>query len=567
MSDENATKVLKDFLSKISLTENKTTLYFLDTEESVNTTFKRFKIKASKAGLSKSELKEIFLEKIQMLKAERKRKEEYALQRFNDPLNENDKILWEPFRYSVPDGVGEPTFFLYVDKATSTFKRVCSPDHTTTLRSDEASDETLSGALYRFNLIKTDAERFFRNPPIGFSFDQKSKSKRWKITCPDDISQYWRKSLAEITLSKHNFLTEQPIPFSNDPTQPNLGFFDLNNMGNKDLATPNWDSWMTQFRPDQQQVLKAFFFSIFDAKNTHRQSLYLQSKGHQGKTFAINSIIKYIGRLNTGSISTDNLNSQFWASSIYDKRLIIWDDIKNPNVLKYEKIQKMLGQGLVSVEYKGKDPFTATINSKLLMSSNLAPNINVNAYEEKSRVIYIKANDYPIDTLKTICKLDSNGNIMKDGTGQPIFNPKGNFTEVLLEELPHFLAKCKESYLIACPEGQKIEISTEIESDMTINCQSTEEEDYQLILDNNYIITNSVDDLTPVKELNNSFKRHTGEKTVTRGFVNWLNSKLGDTISVWIEGKTQKCRQGIIHKSLYIPDNTIDVLTSEVEAI
>jgi hypothetical protein len=200
--------------------------------------------------------------------------------------------------------------------------------------------------------------------------------------------------------------------------------------------------------------------------------------GGTGKSSMTGALIDFLGEQHVAAIGKDSLTNQFGFSSIYGKRLIVYGDCKNARILRTEKVHSILGGDTVSIERKNLQPFAGRVYGKLLIGSNIAPEINHEHYNEVSRLIYIPLGDDDDSTKKQYCLLDDNGNLVRDEEGKYI-NIGGNLRQLLLQEMEAFLFKCRTDYESLCPNGQDIYISDSLRSLGRDVCVSTDE----LVLD------------------------------------------------------------------------------------
>ena len=227
-------------------------------------------------------------------------------------------------------------------------------------------------------------------------------------------------------LSRPEMRCEMPRIYSNSPDEPAFNHLDLDSIVSPG-EYPTWRKWLGRFQDDESDVFMAFTWSIFDAENTGRQSLYVEdTKGLGAKTMVQNVVADYLGRPLVASIQKDSLNNQFSMAKIWNKRLVCIDDNKNPKLMWSEKMHIILGHGLAEVEMKGKDSFTARLQCKVMANGNIPLEIHPDAMHETSRLIVIRVN-MTDDQYKEFCEVYENGNLKRDSvTGNPI--PIGTMT-------------------------------------------------------------------------------------------------------------------------------------------
>ena len=247
---------------------------------------------------------------------------------------------------------------------------------------------------------------------------------------------------------------QMPVMFTNDVSVPAIHYLDMDKIA-KDEPCPTWDDYMLRYPGDQASVVMAFIWSILDAKNNGRQILYIVDKGYTGKTVLIRALTKVLGEDLVIGLNKDSLSNQFGLAKIYDKRLVVYDDNKNPNIVRGEKMKTLSGCGICEVELKGKNSFTARLQCKVMVASNDSPTINPEETSEITRLIVVRP-VLPEKTLKEIYATDADGNLVKDPYGR--LKPVGDsaFEEKLNAEMAGFLYKCRQAYAERCPSGADI---------------------------------------------------------------------------------------------------------------
>lgn len=291
-----------------------------------------------------------------------------------------------------------------------------------------------------------------------------------KITMYHPYSLFFTESPLQCLANHYDTLAGVPtrlvkIPrlYSNDMAEPALYHLDLDKIIDHENPHPSWDKFMRRFNPDEGKVLKAFIWSIFDADNTGRQLLYIYDpQGFAGKSVLQGAITSGIGENLVMAVQKDSLNNQFAMAKIWNKRLVVIDDNKNPNLIRSEKMHMALGSGLADVEEKGKKSFLYKMQCKVLASGNVRINIDPDANHERTRVIVIEPH-LTDDMLKEFVLCDKDGNIVRDRKGRPKFIGDKTFEDNMKKEFRSFLAECKEAYEELCPTRSSIIISDDME--------------------------------------------------------------------------------------------------------
>jgi len=156
--------------------------------------------------------------------------------------------------------------------------------------------------------------------------------------------------------------------------------------------TPAWDQFLDRLdRPDH---FLAWVWGSLEPDDRGRQALWLFGpNGNDGKSFVSEVLAEIHGR--AASVSSTDVGSQFFFSKIYGNTLAIFPDAKSPNVISTAHLHQLLGGDICSIEFKGRDSFSAQIRTKLLISSNILPKINGGEHSELSRVLVVKVTPPP----------------------------------------------------------------------------------------------------------------------------------------------------------------------------
>lgn len=256
--------------------------------------------------------------------------------------------------------------------------------------------------------------------------------------------------------SEPSRISKMPVLYSNDPKEPAINHIDLDAIVDTDGTHPTWDHYMMRYTKDEGDVFKAFIWGIFDAQNSGRQLLYIYDPhGFSGKSVLTNAIASVLGEDIVTGLQKDSLNNQFAFSKIWNKRLAIIDDNKNPYLIRSEKMHQVLGNGFAEVEKKGKSSFSIKLQTKVIASGNTKLSIDPDANHERSRVIVIepKLTD---DMIKEFAVVDKDGNLVRDRQGNPKLIGDSSFGQRLIDEFRSFLAECKECYAMLCPTRSSI---------------------------------------------------------------------------------------------------------------
>jgi hypothetical protein len=250
----------------------------------------------------------------------------------------------------------------------------------------------------------------------------------------DFVTQQYKKFILETSF---RFMS-QPATLSSEPSEPCFYFFDRAKL----VAGPHpgWDSFCGQMEADARPIFRAWLYSVFEAQNTSRQVLWITDNGYTGKSTAARAIasmfLRAVAALSHGAVERD-----WFFSTVYGKRLIIYPDNKNANLLMTEKIHAVCGGDLVQVERKHEAAFSAQIYAKLLVFSNTYPEVNPNRRHETTRILFI-----PMIANQTGPHWTMDG--------RPCGYPE--YQAQLESEMYCFLHDCRKDYNNLCPTHEDI---------------------------------------------------------------------------------------------------------------
>ena len=211
-----------------------------------------------------------------------------------------------------------------------------------------------------------------------------------------------------------------------------------------------WDEFLT--RVNYPETFKAYVWSLFDPTNFGRQALWIYGEGNDGKSTAINTLIRFYGSDYTLSMGHKTVDESFFFGQAYGKRLAVYMDCKNLQILQKERIKSLLGRDNVAINDKHDKIFTGQVYSKLFIGSNSYPQISFADQSERTRLLLLRVRTYG------------------DEAGDP------DFEDRLYEEMPAFLHSCKEAYERECPRGMSLRVPKTMAEEILLNCISSDSE-------------------------------------------------------------------------------------------
>jgi len=472
-----------------------------------------------------------------------------------------DKKLWSHYRIFIDEN-DEPRLYRLENRKTLTFNLVNELSAASISKLPKSIKELFADVVHHPEKYS----KSIQDVPLGFYPNDDKENPQWEST-PKNIADYFRKSYEDMVLTKGIQFEKEPKLFSNNPKTPNLSFFDLETLKDP-KPTPTIDSFLSRFREDQKSVFNAWLYGLVHEVNTCRQSIYLQDNGYGGKSVMISAIAKFLGISNVATMTSNDTKSQFGFSKIYGKRLLVVPDLKNHQIIRTGYVHSITGMDVVNIERKGKDGFSAEIYAKVLIGSNLPPEIDPSQTHERSRLIFMPLGDYTKEELKKICLLDEKGE-PKVYDGLPAFKlSKLEAIRRFTEELPYYIKKCEKDYKLRCETNQDFIISermieerNKICSDPIVTVYMNFMENYFEIDEDSYVTKKYF--ISKMKETmeEESYEFNFDFKSVQmRSFNKWLDQKYPDvkTKRVRINGHLETVYSGIRKKDL-------KTFTSEVE--
>ena len=224
-----------------------------------------------------------------------------------------------------------------------------------------------------------------------------------------------------------------------------------------------------------RETWRAQFFGVFNDKNRSRQITLLVDQGQTGKSSVFRAIMKVAGGKFVSSQSKDSAGNQFWASSVYGARLVLFPDTGNTKVSMMTKIKQLTGGDPIPVEFKNQTPFPWVPNVRIWTSTNILPEIDTLLKHQRSRMLVfpLTAVSDP-EILKEFCDhhIDPDGTVVIhcDSYGDPI-NLGWNYDDVLAGEFWSYLALCESSYLKLCKNNQDVPVPPAMEAFIAGGCR------------------------------------------------------------------------------------------------
>ena len=310
----------------------------------------------------------------------------------------------------------------------------------------------------------------------------------WSVTSTEEGGQVYAdiynklytEGLLDTIVQDASFFKTGVADFTNDENVDALSYFPSSAplFG----SCQHWLNFESQMPDIYRPVWRSLFAGIFDDQNRSRQIAILCDKGQTGKSGMIRAINTVAGSSFMAAVSKGSLDNQFWGSKVFGKRLVVFSDSGNAKITQMDKIKQISGSDPIDIERKGKDSFSWTPNTRVIVTTNRPPELDIFQRHQTSRMVLIplEATKDP-EVLKTFCLVDENGDLVLNDNGEHI--PIGADYDVrMAEEFWDYLELCRESYAELCPNRKETIISPAITEDMTRNAASEDSDIFSYIL-------------------------------------------------------------------------------------
>ncbi len=108
--------------------------------------------------------------------------------------------------------------------------------------------------------------------------------------------------------------------------------------------------------------------------NPLKRALMIEGEKDAGKTVALHIIKHILGEENTSTVSLQDISdNRFAVAELVGKLANIADDVSATSIKASGRFKAITGNGAITCERKGKDPFSAVIGAKLIFTANDLP--------------------------------------------------------------------------------------------------------------------------------------------------------------------------------------------------
>lgn len=220
--------------------------------------------------------------------------------------------------------------------------------------------------------------------------------------------------------------------FSNDPTEPCLCYFDLENL--PDEPTPAWDSFLYGFKKiEYRELFLAWVYSIFYAPNRGRQLLWIYGMGMSGKSTVIKALFYYLKGRNqqlAQTIEKRLFEDKYTMATFENCRLAIIPDNSDRWIINRDLIKNLTGADAASVRKMNKEKISVELYAKIMIASNRQPCVLIDVEHQISRIVYVALDDERIFAARDAWKAEIDG----------------QWDKKISQEIPAIIRKAKSCY-------------------------------------------------------------------------------------------------------------------------
>ena len=229
---------------------------------------------------------------------------------------------------------------------------------------------------------------------------------------------------------------------TNDPEEDAMHYFDLTDIS--EGATPVFDMLLSGVVECCRDTLMAMVWATFYARSHMQKYVWLHGEGGDGKSVFVRTMMEILGSDIASALTAETIKSEFGLENVVGRRMLLIPDLKAGVSVKKAFIHNVTGGDPISVNRKNKPVITTVLDPILWITANNAPDVDFTMANEARRLVYVKFQQPPMEVLKKICKLDKNGNPVKDEDGHYV--KSYDMASGLKTEWKHVLWRCKQAY-------------------------------------------------------------------------------------------------------------------------
>lgn len=270
----------------------------------------------------------------------------------------------------------------------------------------------------------------------------------------------------------------------------------------------DWSTWKEFFTVrkitgDKLKLLMGMIWAIYDESYKSRQMIYwYDPNGYSGKSVILQALAAPLLEIDAYGVYNESNTNNFTNERLWDKRLLVVPDNKNPKIVKYGRFHQLTGGDAIDVDSKYRKGFTVKPDAKLFAIGNILPEVDLDARHETSRIA-VFTTQVDLEYFKK--------NIQhEDGTmGDPTFGDR------MKKELYAFLFECRKAAQEINPH--KGDFNTKILDDEVKKCAEP-----KLIYFENFISENVEFDVNSDVKFTDLGVRYESFKNVNKDLWNAL---------------------------------------------
>lgn len=181
------------------------------------------------------------------------------------------------------------------------------------------------------------------------------------------------------------FTTKIATDYVDNPIPPNINGWTV-------------DSWLNELACGDEQIVTLLWQVINDSMNgnfTRRKAIFLYSQhGNSGKGTFQSLIENLVGDSNRGSLKVNQFDERFKLATLMGKTVCIGDDLPPDIYIKDgSNFNSVVTGDTVTIEFKGRDAFTANLRCTVIQSCNGMPNFH-NKTGTMRRLVIVPFNNH-----------------------------------------------------------------------------------------------------------------------------------------------------------------------------
>lgn len=289
---------------------------------------------------------------------------------------------------------------------------------------------------------------------------------------------------------------------TNDPEEDALHYYDLTDIS--EGPTPVFDMLLSGVVDCCRDTLMSMVWATFYAKSHMQKYVWLHGEGGDGKSVFVRTMMEILGSDIASALTAETIKSEFGLENVVGRRMLLIPDLKAGVSVKKAFIHNVTGGDPVSVNRKNKPVITTVLDPILWITANNAPDVDFTMTNEARRLAYVQFQQPPMDVLKKICKLDAEGNPIKDSHGHYI--KSYDMATGLKTEWKHVLWKCKQAYGRLNFNDTELSVSEEEQLLRESDCVDDQAKLWEKLIDKVCEKTDDYDDSVDRSEFFKKFK-------------------------------------------------------------